>query len=95
MDKFEEAMQKMEKMSEDEQKKVREHLKSICRCPGCPTYNSCMRENGERLFCLLGKSTCSVAKKACLCPGCPVAAKMGLNLTFYCTGGSEAERRKK
>jgi hypothetical protein len=95
MDKFEEAMQKMEKAGDDEQKKMREQLKGICRCPGCPTYNSCMRENSERLFCLLGNSTCSVIKKACLCPTCPVTPKMGLTMTFYCAEGSETRRRKK
>ncbi len=95
MDKFEEAWQKLQKMSESDQKKQIEQLKGMCICPGCPTYNSCMREKKERLFCALGKSACTVTKKSCLCPGCPVTSRMGLTMTFYCAEGSEAQRRKK
>jgi Protein of unknown function (DUF2769). len=95
MDTFEEAMQKMQKMSDAEQKKMINHLKEMCLCPGCPTYNNCMREKSEKLFCTLGKSACSVTKKSCLCPGCPVTSRMGLTMMFYCANGSEAQRRKK
>jgi hypothetical protein len=95
MDKFEEAMQKMQMMSDAEQKKLINQLKGMCLCPGCPTYNKCMKEKNERLFCALGKSACSVSRKSCLCPSCPVTSRMGLTMTFYCAEGSEAQRRKK
>ncbi|MDD1678164.1 MAG: DUF2769 domain-containing protein [Methanomicrobiales archaeon] len=95
MEKFQESLQKMQKMSDAEQKKMLEQLKGMCLCPGCPTYNACMKEKTERLFCVLGKSACIVSMKACLCPGCPVTSKMGLTMTFYCAEGSEAQRRER
>jgi hypothetical protein len=95
MDKFEESMQKLERMGEADQNKMIEQLKSMCLCPTCPTYNACTKEKKERLFCALGKSACPISKKACLCPTCPVTSKIGLTMTFYCAAGSEAQRRER
>jgi len=59
-------------------------LRSRCSCPGCPTYNECMREKEELAFCVAGKSmTCTFDTTICLCIGCPVAAKSPGNRADY------------
>lgn len=93
MDTFPEFMKKMEKMSQDEKKQLMMKNQSMCTCAKCPTYNSCMKEKNELLFCSTGKSACSVEMKACICPTCPVTAMMGLTHAYYCVKGSEKQLR--
>ena len=93
MDTFEETLQRMAAMSPDERRAFVEENRQKCICPGCPTYNDCMRGKDERLFCIVGKSGCEIVQQGCICPTCPVAVALGLKHTFYCTTGSEKERR--
>jgi hypothetical protein len=93
MDKWEEMMEKMQDMSEEERGKQTERLKSMCICRNCPSYLG----TGEAkvLFCSIGKSSMITMEKGCVCGGCPVFQHMGLTNLYYCTKGSEAEIRKK
>lgn len=93
MDKFEETMQKMAAMSQEEHQAFIGENRKRCICPGCPTFTKCMGDRDERLFCIAGKSSCDVIQLGCICPTCPVAAALGLTHTFYCTDGSEKQRR--
>ena len=93
MDRFEETAAKMAAMPEDELKKMVSALGGKCICGKCPTYNDCMKEKKEALFCALGKSGCEPVKKGCLCPACPVTRDLGLKHGYYCLRGSEKEIR--
>lgn len=94
MDKYEEMQRRMSQMNPVEKNALLERNRTLCNCPKCPTYTPCMEEKGERMFCWIGKSTCTVDPTGCLCPSCPVAAIMGYTHTYYCTGGPEQEMRK-
>jgi hypothetical protein len=94
MDKFEETMQMMSRMTEEERKKATKSDKALCVCPNCPTYNECAQEKGELLYCRLGKSpACITEELGCICPSCPVVEKMGLKNEYFCTKGTEKEQR--
>jgi hypothetical protein len=60
----------------------------LCTCPACPTYNACMREAGELLFCARGKSGCSVSAVSCACGGCTVWGRNQLSSYYFCTKGA-------
>ncbi|MFB0560006.1 MAG: DUF2769 domain-containing protein [Candidatus Lokiarchaeia archaeon] len=61
-----------------------------CICPSCPTYNDCMKERTQGLFCARVESDCDFEKTGCLCPSCPVAGEYSISGTFYCdTGATE------
>lgn len=94
MDKFEEAMQMMAKMSNEERRKAIEMNKSLCICGGCPSYNECAKEKGEALYCSLGSSLiCIKEASVCICTRCPLTSKMGLKNQYFCVEGSEKEQR--
>ena len=94
MDKFEQIMQQMAEITEEDRMKMIESRKMLCICGGCPTYTDCARENKELLFCALGKSpTCITDEVGCICPECPLTEQMGLKHQFFCTRGSEKEQR--
>jgi len=93
MDKFEEMMKKMQPMPADEQRKMLAMVGKDCICPACPSYDSCMKGKQALLYCVTGKSTCTVQKKGCTCPTCPVTPMMGLSHGYYCARGSEKEIR--
>jgi len=93
MDKFEETNAKMARMSPAELKTTVDGLMARCICGKCPTFNDCMKGKKEGLYCALGKSGCTVTKKACLCPTCPVTPIVGLKHGYYCIKGSEKEIR--
>lgn len=59
-----------------------------CLCPGCPTYNECMRNRNERLFCSQGKTECDIERKGCLCGECPIEGEYGLTEFYYCNEGA-------
>lgn len=61
---------------------------SRCLCPTCPTYNDCMRGNGERLFCGRGKTGCNPHANGCLCGECPVWDDYGLADYYFCREGA-------
>jgi len=55
-----------------------------CLCPGCPTYNDCMRDKKSRLFCSRGKTDCKPSANGCLCGECQVWAANDLSSFYYC-----------
>ncbi len=59
-----------------------------CLCPGCPTYDDCMAEAKEVLFCARGKTSCKPAAKSCLCGDCPVWVVNSLGDYYYCLQGA-------
>ncbi len=94
MDKFEQVMQTMSQMTEEERMKAIEDNKTLCICPDCPTYNECAQEKGEIFYCSMGKSpTCITKGLGCICPACPITEKMGLTHDYFCTKGTEREQR--
>lgn len=61
-----------------------------CVCPSCPSYNQCMTEKSEILFCSTGQAVCAFEKKGCICGTCPVKIELGLSSGYYCATGAEA-----
>ena len=66
---------------------VTEENKAKCICGGCPSYNDCMKEGRQGLFCGMGKSSCEVEKKGCLCMDCPVYSENSLQGGYFCLTG--------
>jgi hypothetical protein len=94
MDKFEQAMQQMTKMSQQEITSMIEANKKLCICPECPTYTDCARKQKELLYCAVGKSpSCITEEVACICPTCPITEQLGLTHMYFCTKGTEREQR--
>lgn len=95
MDAFEEKMNEMQNLTEEEYEQQVEDMKLQCTCPNCPSYNDCAKKNDELLYCALGKSEeCIENEKECICPDCPVSDKMGLKHMFFCTRDTEKEQRE-
>ncbi len=59
-----------------------------CFCPDCPTYNDCMRDGGQRLFCAREATGCSPTADTCICGRCPVWAAYGLASYYFCVRGA-------
>jgi len=94
MDKFEQSITDMLKLSPKERMQEIAEEKEICICPGCPTYNDCAKDAQELLFCIYGGSFhCITEDMGCICPTCPVTADLGLIHDEFCLKGSEAARR--
>lgn len=55
-----------------------------CICGGCPSYDQCMRNKQEALYCARHKSACEFERRDCLCGACPLAAEFDLDKLFYC-----------
>ena len=55
-----------------------------CVCPGCPSYNDCLRGESTVLFCAREKSSCEISEQGCICGGCPITAEFGLTNYYYC-----------
>jgi hypothetical protein len=94
MDRFEQAMQNMAKISPQEGMRMLQELKGKCMCGQCPTYSAAAGAAGEGFFCGTGKSFGHItAQVNCLCAGCPVKGELGLRFGFYCLKGSEKALR--
>jgi hypothetical protein len=94
LDKYEEEMEKMSKMTEKERMKAVEETRAQCICPECPTYNECAKEKNQLYYCGIGESpTCIIKEQGCICPACTVTEKMGYTNQFFCTRGTEKEQR--
>ncbi len=91
MDKWEQMMQMMKTMPEEESMKRMQKMMGMCICRDCPTYVG----TGETkvLFCSVGRSEVITEEKGCTCGGCPVTPEMGLTNQYYCTKGNEAQQR--
>lgn len=61
-----------------------------CICPDCPTYNQCMSEASERLFCARGTTSCETNPMGCICGSCPVWASNSLSSFYFCREGAAA-----
>ncbi|MGD1003896.1 MAG: DUF2769 domain-containing protein [Methanoregulaceae archaeon] len=69
---------------------------SHCICVNCQTYNECMREKGEILFCIIGRSPmCTFDKKVCACLLCPVKDNYRFSNLYYCILGTEQKQKTK
>lgn len=89
---FEEKMEAMKGLSEEEMAKKIQEVKEICKsfCGECPTYTG--TGETELGFCAIGKSKIIKEEKGCLCPSCPVTSMMSLRWEYYCTRGSGREQ---
>jgi hypothetical protein len=66
-----------------------------CICATCPSYNDCMKEGMEGLYCARGGSDCAIKRQGCTCPQCPVAKEYQLFGGYYCIiGGWEEDLGK-
>ena len=66
-----------------------------CICVNCPSYNECMKEGKEGLYCTRGKTICDLKREGCICPQCPVSRDYKLLGGYYCViGGWEEELGK-
>jgi len=94
MDKFKEAMEKMAEMPEEQYNSlINMEKKKICICRTCPSYDQCMDEKTEALFCILGKSSCQVNIVECKCLECPAHNNFEMRHGTYCMDGSEGDQR--
>jgi hypothetical protein len=60
-----------------------------CICGGCPSYDQCMREKDEILYCARERSNCEISKNGCLCGACPLTSEFNLDKMYYCEIGAE------
>lgn len=96
MDKFEQFLQELKEMSDNDRNNTIKKYKESCICETCPTYNECAGKANEKLFCITGKSIDCIKKiKGCECPPCPFAHSLDIGMTHntYCFMGSENEQR--
>jgi hypothetical protein len=94
MDDFEQMMQTISRMTDEERMEKIESFKSLCICPSCPTYNKCAQEKDASLYCLLGASQkCIREEVGCICPACPLWEKTDFKNEYFCTKGTEREQR--
>lgn len=58
-----------------------------CICANCPSYNECMKQGMEGLYCARGKTECDLKRRGCVCPQCPVSREYLLFGGYYCIIG--------
>ena len=66
---------------------VTDQNRESCSCPGCPTYEQCMREGSEILYCGVGRTTCAPESKGCVCGACAVLSHYELTGRYFCFSG--------
>jgi len=49
-----------------------------CICKDCPTYNECMSNGKEALYCSIGGSNCKTEKLECICEQCHINEEYNL-----------------
>lgn len=77
-----------------------------CICSDCSTYNQCMGDNQEGLFCARGNTSCEIEEDECLCVQCPIDKEYKLTLRldlmekmilkmnqFYCEKGPAGSKK--
>ena len=94
MDNFDTKVSELKNLgTRDKMKKVQMYLDK-CRCPPCPSYTECSKNDNEGIFCLMGNSfRCINEIKGCNCPTCPVEHELSMKDNMYCMKGSEFENR--
>lgn len=61
-----------------------------CLCKECPSYNACMKEGMQGLFCARQKTNCDFERQGCFCGRCPISTEYALNNFYFCdTGAAE------
>jgi len=85
MNKFEESMKAMSRMSAEEQKKILEAEKAKCICPTCPTYNNCAKNAKEMMFCWTGRSFMCISLRRNASPHLPGDGRPGTEEAVFCT----------
>ena len=55
----------------------------------CPTYNMCMKDKMEGMFCSAGKSSCELKQTGCICTDCPLWTEYELKIAYHCVNGAE------
>ena len=55
-----------------------------CLCPECPTYNECMSNRNQRIFCSRGNTECKLDEEGCICEKCPVWNEYPIKSFYYC-----------
>ena len=95
MGSFEQFIQKLQQMTEEERSRVIDSKKSICICSQCNIYNDCAKSTNELSYCLIGKSPkCIQPGDAwCVCRICPISEELGLKNSTFCLEDSEARQR--
>ncbi|MFH0860266.1 MAG: DUF2769 domain-containing protein [Candidatus Altiarchaeota archaeon] len=89
---FEEKMEQMAELSDEEVAERIEELKDVCKsyCGECPSYTG--TDETELGFCAIGRSENITEEKGCLCGSCPITEKMSLRWSYYCTRGAGREQ---
>jgi hypothetical protein len=59
-----------------------------CACPACPTYDQCMRDASELLFCAREESGCAPKAVGCSCGSCTVWRNNALTSMYFCLHGA-------
>jgi aldose sugar dehydrogenase len=59
----------------------------LCRCPGCPTTDDCMKDRDGRLYCARGETDCDPSGRGCLCSDCPVSRENRFGGRYFCIEG--------
>jgi hypothetical protein len=94
MDKFDETLQELKSAGLDEKRKKVEMFGDKCRCPVCPSYTECAKNDNEGIFCLQGNSfRCIGQINGCNCPDRQVKHDFAMKDMMYCVKGSEFENR--
>jgi ferredoxin-NADP reductase len=55
-----------------------------CICGQCLTYNQCMKDKIEGLYCVRKDSDCDIEIMGCICGQCPIFTDYKLDKFYYC-----------
>lgn len=55
-----------------------------CICGRCPSYNECMKEKMDGLFCARGKTDCALTRAGCICGECALYTEYQLSGGYFC-----------
>ncbi len=61
--------------------------RSVCLCPGCPSYPPCGNDQAAMVFCFSTKIRCVTRERGCICSTCPVHARYDLSGDYFCIKG--------
>jgi hypothetical protein len=94
MDKFDQETQMHRNAGPEDRKSMVSRYSDMCRCPVCPSFTECAKNDNEGIFCLQGNSfRCINQIRGCNCPTCDVKQNLSMQDMMYCMKGSEFENR--